>query len=72
MNLIVIIKILGGFLSSAILWLLYMDMEKSEQNAGIFATYPRTGISMPQGLFTFTQKNQITGVMRQGLCHFEL
>jgi len=49
----VILKILGGFLSSAILWLLYMDMEKSEQNAGIFATYPRAGISMPQGLFTF-------------------
>lgn len=50
----VILKILGGFLSSAILWLLYMDMEKSEQNAGIFATYPRTGISMPQGRFAFT------------------
>ena len=26
-------------------------MEKSEQNAGIFATYPRSGISMPQGPF---------------------
>jgi len=53
----VVLKILGGFLSSAILWLLYMDMEKSEQNAGIFATYPRAGISMPQGRFTFDSKN---------------
>jgi len=59
----IIAQILGGFLSSAILWLLYMDMEKSEQNAGIFATYPRPGISMPQAIL-----DEIFGTMLLVLC----
>lgn len=59
----IIAQILGGFLSSTILWLLYIDMEKSEQNAGIFATYPRSGISMPQAIL-----DEIFGTMLLVLC----
>ena len=30
-------------------WIVYIDMEKTDHTAGIFATYPRLEISMWQG-----------------------
>ena len=44
-----IAQILGGFISSVVVWLVYMDMEKDMTTAGIFATYPRDDISLVQG-----------------------
>ena len=45
------LKVLGGFVSSVVLYLLYIDMPKDEITAGIFATYPRPGVSLLQGGF---------------------
>ena len=42
------LQISGGFVASIILYLLYIDMPKDEITAGIFATYPRPGVSLLQ------------------------
>ena len=43
---------LGAFISSCLVYSAYIDMELTEANAKIFATYPRDGVSIGQSLGT--------------------
>ena len=56
-------QILGGFISSVMVWLVYMDMDKDMTTAGIFATYPRDDISLIQALI-----DEIIGTIMLVLC----
>jgi len=48
----IISQTIGAFLSSCLVYLAYIDMELTEENAKIFATYPRDGVTIPQALVT--------------------
>lgn len=59
----VIAQVLGGFFSSIVLFGLYMDMPKTELTAGVFATYPRDGVSLSQAFM-----NEMMGTFFLVLC----
>ena len=44
-------------------WIVYIDMEKNDETAGIFATYPRNNISMWQALI-----DEILGTIMLVVC----
>jgi len=48
----VLSQTIGAFLSSCLVYSAYIDMDLTEANAKIFATYPRDGVSIGQALGT--------------------
>jgi len=51
-------QMIGGFASGGAVYVLYADMEKTEKTSGIFATYPRSDISMAQAF-----ANEVIGTL---------
>ena len=63
----IISQCLGAFISSVLVYLVYMDMEKTDDTATIFATYPRDQVTTVQALLssiigTYLMVNSINAV----------
>lgn len=48
----IIAQIMGAFISSVLVYAVYMDMEMTEETASIFATYPRDNVTIVQALLS--------------------
>ncbi|CAG5077581.1 Oidioi.mRNA.OKI2018_I69.PAR.g8760.t1.cds [Oikopleura dioica] len=46
----IISQCFGAFIGAAIVFWIYMDIDINEENASIFATYPRAGVSISQAM----------------------